>query len=187
MGWFNHQPDDLRKRGFQETAYPAFTVSLLWPCRWRHGGCMVMRVGVGFKTPPKDGTFDGQDPVEQLGLAKNTVNHVVRATLACAFLVTLLAASFWEGSSWVGSGSFKQSLVWHIRGVRYEFPRLRTISVYISAPYVWEDPENCLEWEIQVTCERPAFSFGYWLGSHSPIHVWYLYLHLVAFLWYTCR
>ena len=94
---------------------------------------MVMRVGVGFYTPPKDGTFDGQDPVEQLGLAKNTVNHGVRATLACAFLVTLLAASFWEGSSWVGSGSFKQSLVWHIREIRYEFPRLRNISVHLSS------------------------------------------------------
>ena len=34
-----------------------------------------------------------------------------------------------------------------------------------------------------MTCERPAFSFGYWLGTHSPIRVWYLYLHLVAFLW----
>ena len=88
--------------------------------------------------------------------------------------------SFWEGSSWVGSGSFKQFLVWHIRRIRYEFPRFRTISVYISAPYVWEDPENCLEWEIQVTCERPAFSFGYWLGTHSPIHVWYL---ISTFIW----
>ena len=69
------------------------------------GGCWVLY-------PPKDGTFDGQDPVEQLGFAKNTVNHGVCATLACAFLVALLAATVAFGKDLAGLVQDHLSNLW---------------------------------------------------------------------------